>query len=408
MPTSQSNDEIYWSDRAANSMAMGCATCPEYRTCGGIFVAAPIFDCSHYCRCTDATSCNALCRINASRFVRLYREVGGFEFDNVRRTPVHPIPSLPTVVPVIFNGARRDIRYEGDTVALPLFKLLDRRTQLCRFPSKAALARHFMIAESAVIVASGTGYDKNIEAWWQADAATTCATSLKAAGIDLVTTPNFSTFSDVPRQDNLHNMKRIALSFSDLINAGLPTALHINARTEADYQRWTRFVSEREEVQALAIEFATGAGSRSRMPWHINQLKRLSAAVTRRLTLLMRGGDSFAGSLSECYSVVLLDTDAFIKTHKRRKATPLAGRIHWAENPTPRGRSLHELLAHNIATVTSQFGHSAQHRGLDEDVHDDTRQRGRLHDFDRNIALAVAANEDSVSGPDPQMSLNLG
>jgi hypothetical protein len=52
--------------------------------------------------------------------------------------------------------------------------------------------------------------------------------------IALVTTPNFSLFTNVPRPDNLHAIKRIGLSWAELVAGGVPAALHINARTDYD------------------------------------------------------------------------------------------------------------------------------------------------------------------------------
>src|SRR5207249_4165551 len=51
-----------------------------------------------------------------------------------------------------------------------------------------------------------------------------------------------SMFLDVPRWDNLHNMKRIALCWSELVSRGLPTSLHLNARTDRDWERWIEFI----------------------------------------------------------------------------------------------------------------------------------------------------------------------
>jgi hypothetical protein len=41
----------------------------------------------------------------------------------------------------------------------------------------------------------------------------------------------------VPRLDNLFNMKRIALVWSEIQREGMPCALHLNARTDRDFER---------------------------------------------------------------------------------------------------------------------------------------------------------------------------
>jgi hypothetical protein len=65
-------------------------------------------------------------------------------------------------------------------------------------------------------------------------------------------------------------MKHIGLSWAELTSGGVPTALHINARTDHDYARWTRFIAERPEVAVLAFEF--GAGYPSHIDWQVEHL----------------------------------------------------------------------------------------------------------------------------------------
>src|SRR3546814_9232947 len=96
--------------------------------------------------------------------------------------------------------------------------------------------------------------------------------------------------TDVPRTDNLHAMKRILMATVEMMQAGLPTALHANARTERDFERWGELIAERPEIQYLAFEFATGAGRGERLDWHVAQLTALAARVPPRLGLVVRGG----------------------------------------------------------------------------------------------------------------------
>src|SRR3546814_5181589 len=68
-----------------------------------------------------------------------------------------------------------------------------------------------------------------------------------------------------------------------MMQAGLPTALHANARTERDFEGWGELIAERPEIQYLAFEFATGAGRGERLDWHVAQLTALAARVPQRL-----------------------------------------------------------------------------------------------------------------------------
>jgi hypothetical protein len=84
--------------------------------------------------------------------------------------------------------------------------------------------------------------------------------ALRSLGVTLVTTPNFSLFIDQPRWDDLHSQKRIMIVHEEFLSEGLPAALHVNARTERDWERWTEYIAARPELTHIAFEFATGAG----------------------------------------------------------------------------------------------------------------------------------------------------
>jgi hypothetical protein len=157
---------------------------------------------------------------------------------------------------------------------------------------------------------------------------------------------------NVPRPDNLHSMKRIALGWAELMAAGLPAALHLNARTDQDYARWMRFARERPEVEIVAFEFRTGAGVPSRIDWHVDRLCRIADAAGRPLTLVVRGGAQVLHRLKRHFGqVVLAETDAFARTLKRRRAEfTEGGRLRWPRISTPKGAPIDDLLAHNIVT----------------------------------------------------------
>src|SRR3546814_15481347 len=113
---------------------------------------------------------------------------------------------------------------------------------------------------------------------------------LAALDIALITPPNYSVLTDVPRTDNLHAMKRILMATVEMMQAGLPTALHANARTERDFERWGELIAERPGIQYLAFEFATGAGRGERLDWHVAQITATAARGPQRPGLWCGGG----------------------------------------------------------------------------------------------------------------------
>ena len=163
--------------------------------------------------------------------------------------------------------------------------------------------------------------------------------------------------TDVPRTDNLHGMKRILLAWTEMAAAGLPAALHINARTRHDYVRWGNLIAERPEIEILAFEFATGCGRGERFDWHVAQLSALADRVNRPLALVIRGGGRRLGVL-RCHfdKVSLIETEAFSRTMRRRRAyLTESGRLKWAKFPTLNGAPIDDLLAHNVALVRASY-----------------------------------------------------
>src|SRR5205085_1458214 len=106
------------------------------------------------------------------------------------------------------------------------------------------------------------------------------------------------------------NMKRIAICWHDFAKRGIPTALHLNARTDRDWQRWIEFLNVHDEITSVAFEFATGAAPLQRARWYVRQLKVMAERVRRPLQLVVRGGWPFLSILRTHFSaVVFIATD---------------------------------------------------------------------------------------------------
>jgi len=170
----------------------------------------------------------------------------------------------------------------------------------------------------------------------------------------LVTTPNYSLFADQPRWDDLHSMKRIALVCQEFLNLGVPCALHVNARTERDWERWAEFLAARTEFTHIAFEFGTGAGWKGRIDWYAEQLARLRAAVARPIQLIVRGGIAILPRLASTFDgVTLLETSTFVKTVRRKAAfLDRSSRLRWRHAPTQPNEMLDTLFEHNWTVVS--------------------------------------------------------
>lgn len=346
-----------WDDSMRHAPSLGCPTCLERGRCGGIHTDVGILDCRDLCTCADKTKCDMVCRFNPGLFVARMREVGGLGFDNAPRTNLNGAPQMPLVVPFVDHRYGRAAVLDEPVVAVSLYELVNMATGKVHVASRAELAARFLIPDGAQIVVSGVDKDGPIERWWELKDRRSILTALKALEISLITTPNYSVLTDVPRTDNLHSMKRILLAWTEMASAGLATALHVNGRTEHDYVRWGALIAARPEIEILAFEFATGCGRGERIDWHVAQLCALADRVGRPLTIVVRGGGRKLDALRQHFTQVsLVETEAFARAIRRRKAYMTgAGRLKWMKFATPIGAPIDDLFADNVSLVRAYY-----------------------------------------------------
>lgn len=364
-------------DPVRNPQALGCEACLDRPLCGGLHVRVGAFDCLAYC-CGAPGTCDNVCPNDVFSYVDRVREVDGFDLESIPRLPERERPVLPAYVALVYGVSGRAVDFAPPVVALPFHRLIDRRAETLRYTRRTALCEAFRISGRTAIVLSATDRDNPLERWWGYGQKKRMGMleGLARLGIAAVTTPNYSLFTDVPRWDNLHAMKRIAITWHEMVSVGLPAALHVNARAPQDWRRWRDFVGERPEVNCLAFEFATGAGKAPRLFWHADQLCGLADEVRRPLTLIVRGGRAVLDQLRESYAdVCFVDATPFLKAVNRQMATP-------GENGRPRWRSrigsdpgiVAELLDHNFLELAEMEESAAV--GRDEDGDQEALSRG--------------------------------
>ena len=301
---------------------------------------------------TNATWCAAIIRTSPS----VFREVGGFDLDTIPRTAPLAAPALPAVIPMVFHCASRKGAFAPPVAALSLYQLFRRRSGHLRFDTREAMLEGFGLGTNTRIVLSGTDHDPSIEGWWKlSDDRRKVIQRLRAMGIAMATTPNYSLFIDQPRWDNLHAMKRIGLVHEEFLSEKLPAALHVNARSETDIHRWTNYVGDRSEVTHVAYEFSTGTGWAGRQEVHADWLAGMARAVGRPLHLIVRGGLSVLPILARSFAQVsVIETSIFMKTIKRQRALmDDTGALVWQPALTPAGAPLDRMLAENYRIVES-------------------------------------------------------
>jgi len=279
-------------------------------------------------------------------------EIRGFDLRDIPRYQPVPTHSLPYVVPHIYHRSKRVSELSYPAVSVSLGQLFDHHSGVAKYSSKAEVAEAFRFAPTAALIINGVSEDQPIEHYWTHRKATALAEKLALLTPSLVTAPNYSVFTNVPRWDNMFSIKRIGICWSELIAARIPASLHLNARTDQDWCRWTDFVFEREEVNSVTFEFATGAAVKDRARYHIDKLATLARKVNRDLQLVVRGGYIYLKELADAFNeVVFIDTTAFMKTMKRKRLDWAPGRKkRWPSSFTPKGFPLDNLLFHNVDT----------------------------------------------------------
>lgn len=342
-----------WDNPDLNILPLGCVQCADRELCGGIHKKQIDYYCLGDC-CGDPSNCGNVCPRNFDGYVDRYREVDGFDLDNIpRATPLLP-PDLPAYIPFIFHRNRRAALLDVPAVALPLHKFYSRRDGSLRYKTRAEIEAAFNVNRKARIVLIGCGRDKPIEAWWGLSSQRrTILKSLTDLGMELVTSPNYSLFTDVPRHDNLYNIKRIGVAWYEAVDAQMPCAVHLNARTVHDYERWTRFIKQRAEVTDVSFEFKTGGAWRGRRAFHYQQLAEVGRQAGRPLRMLMVGGLPAIPALAPAYArLTLIDTTAFMKAlYRQRLIVGNEGGVLGVSQPTEQGAPVDDLLAHNIETM---------------------------------------------------------
>lgn len=297
-------------------------------------------------------ACTKVCRNKAGDFTARVREISGFDLLTTPRSPFLEVRTLPELVPVMYHKGSRRRLLKQEAVALPLYMLFH-KGGTPKHATREQLCSEFALSADTDIVLTGTDQDRPIERWWALgeDGRRRAARHLRRLDVALVTTPNFSLFVNTPRWDDLHSMKRIALIQSEFAQEGVPSALHVNGRTERDFERWAEFLRVRPEISHIAYEFGTGAGRSERIDQHVDWLKGVAAGVGRPLSLVIRSGLDTLSTLAPSFrDTVLLDTTVFMKSIKRQVAFRLGNKdLGWKSSPTPEKSTIDHLFETNLA-----------------------------------------------------------
>jgi hypothetical protein len=338
------------------TQSLGCLNCVDSDVCGGNQSSPGIFDCQIFCQCDEPSECTNVCPKNENYIARV-QEVRGFTLSNIPRSKIIRYSVLPLVSPVVYHKYSRKENLAVEAVTIPLRLLFNQSNGSIEFQSKKEVAEHFRFDENAKLIIVGADDDKYIENYWSHRRSSKFPEKLAQLQPDLITSPNYSLPLNVVRQDNLYNIKRIAVAWHELVAEGIPTSLHVNGRTNKDWENWTDFIGEREEVKCISFEFATGGAIFEQGEYYAKNLIKLARIVGRDLRLVIRGGQKYVAPLNRAFSdLVFLDSTTFMKTVYRRALNWHPGDVLTDyKSKTKKNEPLDFLFQRNLKTMTEMI-----------------------------------------------------
>ncbi len=343
----------HWDDDSKSPRALGCGPCPELGMCGGLHQQFKTFNCLDKC-CNNPSGCTAMCPKNPAMFIARTREINGIDLHNVPRAEKLTVAALPAYAPHFYHGYSREGLLETDIAAIPLHALYKRRDGSPKFASRAEVAAEFGIHEDTKIILVGSGHDASIEAWWRlSEKRKPLLDMIGDHGYELVTGPNYSLFTNQIRWDDMHSLKRIAITQQEFAAAGVPCALHLNARTPRDYERLVEYLKERGEITHVVFEFGTVWRWPLRRTFHLQHLAHVANAVGRPLHITMIGGMDAVPALAQAYAkITVVDAVPFLKAVKRQQLTENNNlKLRSDPRPTAQDEPISALLSHNIGVT---------------------------------------------------------
>jgi hypothetical protein len=343
--------------RPSGYASASCPRCVLFDRCGGLFNDRPLLNCFEQFCCGDG-SCDHVCPYKSADFRRRMLEIGGLRFDDIpplRQSPME----LPAYVPMIHHGSRRVGELQADAVAVDPYLIFRCRNGAYRsvVNDGASLRRYFKIAPSARLILRGTAEDRFLEQFWSYRKTDRVAEQIASLGVTLVIGPNYSQFLDVPRTDCLFNRKRQLLCLAEMSQAGISVAPHLSALMPPDWNFWTEFLRSNDQLNYVALNFQTGNKNRKEGTKVIDRIQAIQERIGRRLWLILIGGAQFVEyAARRLGQFVLIDSEPFAKTHRRRRFRPNGPKRRWEETWSLERQPIDDILQGNIEEYARWVG----------------------------------------------------
>ncbi len=341
-------------------VAAGCQRCALLQQCGGMRNERALLTCiDQFCNCDG--DCDNVCP-NHPEYAKRVREIGGFGTHRMG-PPQQRDVRLPVYVPLIHHGYCRHSKLNVEAVAIcPYdFLKLENGRYVSRVNDQVSLRQKFKISDHSKLILCGTAKDKPLERYWSHRRRDKTMDVIAQVKPCLYIAPNFSMFLDVPRHDNLFNIKRQLLCISELSAAGVSVVPHISATMPKDWSNWRSFLDEHIEIQHIAFNFQTGYSKPHVGSKALSLLFQLQQDLGRDLSLIMIGGSQFLSAATMHFSrLTVIDSTPFMKSFMRRRLILNGtGKQTWVKYPTKLGTPIDHLLHMNAERYASQIARKA-------------------------------------------------
>lgn len=341
--------------------SLPCAQCIAFPACGGHELPLlRAFGCIRKFSSGEEVDPDDMNPLNEPRFGELWDDVGGLLDFRVGRLVGAVSAAIPEYVPVLQHEGSRSRPPACEVVAIPLFQILRMRRDGSygpRFSSAAELRRRFKLRPETQILLRGVDEDRMLERFWQYHRLCDVGGALAQLNVLGVTCPNFSFFTDATRFQVLRNRKRILLTCERLSARGVPMIPHLNALTEADWQFWTDFLIEHDEIEVVCKEFETGLKRGADGAEAYRQLVQLQEAVGRDLhPLLVAGGRFYSDAQRDFARATVMDSTAFMGAVNRQMLVADGEtKARWVKAPTPLGAPIDDHFDQNVRVKWANF-----------------------------------------------------
>lgn len=352
-----------------------CAACAYHSICGGLDGQQEFGGCFGGCEtaCKAANGkCDWTCPSHPEVFVRRWREVGGWPprlTSRGLRAYEGRLP-LPPYLPAIYHGHRRSGVLSTSDVVVPTHKLLSlsRGTGSgVRTVDAADLRARFRLHPAARVVLLSVAQDRFLERYWRYAGSRGVPVALAQLGVEAVSLPNFSFFTDAPRTHTLWNVARMLRVGEELSAAGVAVVPHLNAATRRDWDMWRDLLRENPQIRYVCKEFQTGLRESGPGREAIMAMRRLRDELGRELHPIVVGARQFIRDLAPHFpQFTLVTATPFLRTMYRKRLVANRGN-KWFDVRTAPGAPLDELLDFNVmrydARVRAEIAHARSQFG---------------------------------------------